>query len=74
VELTAAGEAEFERLRHRVVAFDERLRTGMTVADVAALGALLDRLQANVAARPDPAAADPVAAAGAAPADAEPVP
>ena len=74
VELTAAGEAEFERLRHRVVAFDERLRTGMTVADVAALGALLDRLQANVAARPDPAAADPVAAAGAAPADAEPAP
>ena len=59
MELTTAGEAEFERLRHRVVAFDERLRAGMTVADVAALGALLDRLQANAATRPDPAAAEP---------------
>ena len=57
VELTAAGEAEFDRLRHRVVAFDERLRAGLTVADVAALGALLDRLQANVAAAAEPAAA-----------------
>jgi MarR family transcriptional regulator for hemolysin len=74
VELTAAGEVEFERLRHRVVAFDELLRAGMTVADVAALGALLDRLQANVGAGPDPAAADPVAAAGTAPADAESAP
>jgi len=62
VELTAAGEAEFERLRHRVAAFDERLRAGLTVADVAALGVLLDRLQTNVAAPPDPAVTDPAAA------------
>lgn len=74
VELTAAGEAEFERLRHRVVAFDERLRNGLTVADVAALGALLDRLQANVAAAVGPSATGATAAAGAAPADAEPAP
>ena len=74
VELTAAGEAEFERLRHRVVDFDERLRAGLTVADVAALGALLDRLQANVAVAAEPTSADTTAAAGAAPADAEPVP
>jgi len=74
VELTAAGEADFERLRHRVVAFDERLRAGLTVADVAALGALLDRMQANVAAAADPTSADATAAAGATPADAEPVP
>ena len=74
VELTAAGEAEFDRLRHRVVAFDERLRAGLTVADVAALGALLDRLQANVAAAVGPSAADATAAAGAAPADAQPAP
>ena len=74
VELTAAGEAEFDRLRHRVVAFDERLRAGLTVADVAALGALLDRLQANVAAAVGPSAADATAAAGSAPADAEPAP
>ncbi len=63
VELTAAGEAEFERLRHRVAAFDERLRAGLTVADVTALGVLLDRLQANVAAPPDPALTGPVTAA-----------
>ena len=74
VELTTAGEAEFERLRHRVVAFDERLRAGLTVADVAALGALLDRLQANVATAVASSAADATAAAGAAPADAEPAP
>ena len=74
VELTAAGEAEFERLRDRVVAFDERLRAGMTVTEVAALGALLDRLQANVAAAAEPVATDPVATAGAVAADAEPVP
>ena len=74
VELTAAGEAEFDRLRHRVVAFDERLRAGLTVADVAALGALLDRLQANVAAAVGPSVADATVATGAAPADAEPAP
>ena len=73
VELTAAGEAGFERLRHRVVAFDERLRAGLTVADTAALGALLDRLRANVAAD-DPTSADAAAAAGATAAHAEPVP
>jgi MarR family transcriptional regulator for hemolysin len=74
VELTAAGEAEFERLRHRVIAFDERLRDGLTVADVAALGALLGRLQANVAAAAKPTSADAIVTAGATPADAEPVP
>ena len=74
VELTAAGEADFERLRHRVVAFDERLRAGLTVADVAALGALLDRLPADAADAADLTSADSTAAAGSTSADAEPVP
>ncbi len=72
VALTAAGEAEFERLRHRVVAFDERLRAGMTVAEVAALSALLDRLQTNVAAAAESVAGNASAAGAAAAAESAP--
>ena len=49
VELTDAGEALFQRLRHVAVDFDRRLRAGLSEQDVATLGALLDRLRDNVA-------------------------
>lgn len=48
VTLTEAGEAAFLRLRDAAVAFDARLRTGLTDEDVATLGTLLGRLAANV--------------------------
>jgi MarR family transcriptional regulator for hemolysin len=49
VELTDAGEAMFHQLRRTVTAFDLRLRRGITAAEIAVLGDLLTRLQANVA-------------------------
>jgi MarR family transcriptional regulator for hemolysin len=49
VELTAAGEAAFQRLRGAATAFDQRLRRGISDADVAALERLLGRLESNVA-------------------------
>jgi MarR family transcriptional regulator, transcriptional regulator for hemolysin len=48
VSLTEAGEEAFLRLRTAAMAFDARLRTGLTDTDLATLGALLDRLVANV--------------------------
>jgi MarR family transcriptional regulator, transcriptional regulator for hemolysin len=48
VELTPAGDALFFRLRETAVAFDERLRSGLSDADLARLRELLDRLQRNV--------------------------
>lgn len=48
VELTAAGEAEFRRLRGAVVAFDARLRAGLAADEITALGSLLERLRRNV--------------------------
>jgi MarR family transcriptional regulator for hemolysin len=48
VELTDAGETAFLRLREAAVAFDRRLRAGMTNADLAQLAELLDRLSTNV--------------------------
>ena len=50
VELTAAGEAEFHRLRRTVGAFDRRLRHGLAAKEIALLGSLLDRLRHNVGA------------------------
>ena len=50
VELTAAGETEFRRLRHTVIAFDRRLRDGLAAEEIALLGNLLDRLRRNVGA------------------------
>jgi MarR family transcriptional regulator, transcriptional regulator for hemolysin len=47
VELTPAGEAAFVRLRDAAVAFDRRLRRGISAEEVATLDALLDRLAAN---------------------------
>ena len=48
VELTDAGEAAFLRLRDAAVAFDRRLRRGITAAELASLEDLLGRLVANV--------------------------
>lgn len=50
VELTEAGEAAFLRLRGAAVAFDCRLRTGISDDEIAVLDALLDRLASNVGA------------------------
>jgi MarR family transcriptional regulator, transcriptional regulator for hemolysin len=48
VTLTEAGEAAFLRLREAAIAFDAKLRTGLTGADVATLSTLLGQLAANV--------------------------
>lgn len=50
VELTDAGEAAFMRLRDAALAFDRRLRRGISAAELDGLQALLERLAANVAA------------------------
>ena len=49
VELTDEGHAAHARLLEVVIAFDRRLRKGLSAEEVAQLGALLDRLSANVA-------------------------
>jgi MarR family transcriptional regulator, transcriptional regulator for hemolysin len=46
--LTADGEALFLALREAAVAFDRRLRRGMTAAQMTALAAALDQLATNV--------------------------
>jgi MarR family transcriptional regulator, transcriptional regulator for hemolysin len=56
VELTELGKQSFHRMRVAVAAFDQQLREGFTLDDLAALVDLLARLRANVAA-PDAAAA-----------------
>ena len=48
IELTAEGEATFRRLRSAAVAFDQRLRRGLSDEDVARLDGLLGRLEGNV--------------------------
>ena len=48
VELTAEGAATFRRLRSAAVAFDQRLRRGLSDEDVARLDGLLGRLEGNV--------------------------
>ncbi len=54
VELTDAGEETFLRLRTAAVAFDQRLRAGLTEKEVARLEDVLDRLVQNVAADDEP--------------------
>jgi MarR family transcriptional regulator, transcriptional regulator for hemolysin len=49
VELTDEGHAAHARLLEVVIAFDRRLRKGLSSDETAQLGALLDRLSANVA-------------------------
>jgi len=48
VELTETGEAAFGRLRNAAIAFDQRLRRGISREDLATLGDLLGRLERNV--------------------------
>ena len=49
VELTPEGHAAHTRLREVVIGFDRRLRSGLSAADAAHLGALLETLERNVA-------------------------
>jgi MarR family transcriptional regulator for hemolysin len=48
VELTAAGDALFLRLRKAALAFDDQLRTGLSDRDITQIYTLLDRLRDNV--------------------------
>jgi MarR family transcriptional regulator for hemolysin len=48
VELTEAGEAAFLRLRNAAIAFDRRLRRGVSDDEAASLADLLRRLESNV--------------------------
>jgi MarR family transcriptional regulator, transcriptional regulator for hemolysin len=52
VELTAAGEEAFARLRDAAIAFDRRLRHGISSEEVATLGGLLRRLAENAGVEP----------------------
>ena len=52
VELTGAGEAAFLRLRDAAIAFDRRLRAGITDEEIASLRTVLDRLASNVGDEP----------------------
>jgi MarR family transcriptional regulator for hemolysin len=54
VQLTTKGEESFLRLRTAAMAFDQRLRTGVTEKELADLEAVLDRLVRNVAADDEP--------------------
>ena len=49
VELTPEGDALFLRLRDAAMAFDSRLRAGLSDRDISQLGELLSRLRDNVA-------------------------
>lgn len=53
IELTEAGESAFLRLRDAAVAFDQRLRRGISSEQLGSLDDLLNRLTANVAATQD---------------------
>jgi MarR family transcriptional regulator for hemolysin len=55
VELTDAGEAAFLRLREAAVAFDRRLRRGISAEQLAGLEEVLGRLVANVHLGDEPA-------------------
>lgn len=48
VQLSAEGEALFQRLRQAVVAFDRGLRAGIGADELAVLSGLLERLRNNV--------------------------
>jgi MarR family transcriptional regulator, transcriptional regulator for hemolysin len=48
VELTPEGDALFVRLRGAATAFDERLRAGLSAAELERFEAVLDRLRDNV--------------------------
>lgn len=48
VELTEDGQEAFRRMRSAAVAFDKRLRHGLSTSDVATFERVLDQLQQNV--------------------------
>ena len=52
VDLSPAGQAWFHEMLATVIAFDARLRAGLSDEEVATAHDLLDRLQANVATQP----------------------
>ena len=54
VELTERGESAFQAMRAAAGAFDRRLRAGVSDAEVARLGELLDRLRENVGGGDEP--------------------
>jgi len=54
VELTGAGEEAFLRLRSAAMAFDRRLRAGITEKEVASFEDVLHRLVQNVATDDEP--------------------
>jgi MarR family transcriptional regulator for hemolysin len=64
VELTEAGEAAFERLRHVAARHDERLRSRLTSEQLVTLAELLERIEAGLA---EPASASPRAHPGGSP-------
>jgi MarR family transcriptional regulator for hemolysin len=49
VELTPEGDALFFRLRDAAMAFDQRLRSGLSEGDISQMDDLLIRLRSNVA-------------------------
>ena len=49
VELTPEGDALFFRLRDAAMAFDQRLRSGLSEGDISQMDDLLSRLRSNVA-------------------------
>jgi MarR family transcriptional regulator, transcriptional regulator for hemolysin len=48
VEVTAAGDEMFDRLRGVAMSFDQRLRRGISAAEIAAVEGVLARLAVNV--------------------------
>jgi MarR family transcriptional regulator, transcriptional regulator for hemolysin len=52
VELTAEGDALFFRLRDTALAFDERLRSGLSERDLSQIEELLGRLHDNITQTP----------------------
>lgn len=50
VVLTPAGEAAFRQMRSAAAAFDRRLRSGLSAADLATCARVLDALRGNAAA------------------------
>lgn len=48
IEISPAGEQKFTRLAGAAMAFDERLRRGLSAAELSKLRTLLDRLAAGV--------------------------
>jgi MarR family transcriptional regulator for hemolysin len=57
VELTDEGEAAFQRLRGAAVAFDRRIRHGISEEDLAGLRDVLRRLEDNATSSPERATA-----------------